>query len=130
MLGIGFASWWWDLPGVDWNAYWPAAGNLAAFLWGLGGLTTLAANLTFRRGLAIACVIAIVVLAMTLAIVEPFVSSLKPFRFLSLMNYLKPVDVVREGAWPWADIMVLILIGVTAWLAGWILLLRRDVPTG
>src|SRR4029450_12249988 len=37
------------------------------------------------------------------------------FGFLSLMNYHRPLVVLRDGAWPWRDIAVLLGVGGGVW---------------
>lgn len=130
LLGIGLATLLFDLADVRLNAYWPAVANLAALLLAMGGATTLAANLTFRRGLAIGWVVGVAVVSMAIHLVEPFLESLSAIRFLGLLNYLRPVDIVRSGEWPWSDISILLGIGAVAWLVGGALFLKRDIPTG
>lgn len=114
---------------VQLRRYIAPAINFAALLFAVGGLSSLASCLVERRGHAIAMIVGLGVFSMMLTFIEPFLKPIERFRFMGLLNYFRPVDVVRTGEFPTLNISILLLIGLSAWLAGLWIYCKKDVPT-
>jgi putative exporter of polyketide antibiotics len=67
--------------------------------------------------------------SVVLNFVEPFIEFIKHIRFLGLLNYFRPVDVVRTGQWPISSMLVLVGLAAICWTIGLITFSRRDIPT-
>ncbi len=103
--------------------------NFFCLLLSIGGISSLVASCINRRGLAIATVVGLLLLSVVLNFVEPFISSFEKIRFLGLLNYFRPVDVVRLGAWPVTEMTVLLGLGIVCWAVGLVVFDRKDIPT-
>ena len=114
---------------VEVARYGKPALNFLFLLWAIGGISSLVACCVDRRGPAIAVVVGIVLLSTVLNFVEPFIESLKPLRYLGLLNYFRPVDVFRAATWPIMSMVVLFLLAIGCWWAGLIVFCRKDIPT-
>ena len=106
----------------------PAVVNLFALHLAVGGLCTLVSAITNRRGTAITIVVAVALVSVTLNFVEPFISLIKQIRFIGLLHYFRPVDIVRIGAWPWKEILALSGFGIACWVVGAVIFCRKDIP--
>lgn len=128
LAGIVLASRLFELPeAVELGRYVPVVGNLVALLLSVGGVSCLISTLSDRRGSAIAVIVAIGFVSATFGVLEPFLEPLKPFRFLSVLTYFRPVDVVRENHWPWPHISILLTMGVVSWVLGAWRFTQRDI---
>jgi ABC-2 type transport system permease protein len=114
---------------VEVARYFKPAWNSVFLLWAIGGISSLAASLIDRRGPAIATVVTIVLISAVLSFIEPFIEVVKRIRFISLLNYFRPVDVVRENQWQLAEMSVLFGVGLVGWLIGLAVFCRKDIPT-
>lgn len=106
----------------------PAAANLFTLHLALGGLGHVAAAIVNRRGLAIGMVVTVVLVSVTLNFVEPFVPAIQSVKFLGLLHYFRPVDVVRAQVWPLQNCLVLVGIASVSWTIGTIYFCRKDIP--
>jgi ABC-2 type transport system permease protein len=113
---------------VHLTRYISASVNLFALHLAIGGMTAMFACVSGRRGRAIALVIAVALLSATLNFIDPFLPMIQRFNFLGLLHYYRPVDIVRESAWPWFNIFALAGFGFLTWLVGMIVYCRKDVP--
>ncbi|MFN0132022.1 MAG: ABC transporter permease subunit [Phycisphaerales bacterium] len=103
--------------------------NLLAMHITVAGAAAAIGSLGERRGRAIAWVAGIVLASLLLNFLAQFWQPAKHVAFLSLMNYLRPIDVMRTGLWPWRDLGVLFGLALVLWgLAGW-RLSRRDLAS-
>ncbi len=114
---------------VEIARYFKPAVNFLCLLLAVGGISSLVACSLNSRGPAIAIVVGIVLLSSVLNFVEPFIESLKPLRFFGLLNYFRPVDVVRANTWPLTSMSILLLLFLTCWLLGLLIFRRREIPT-
>lgn len=106
----------------------PAVANLAAMHLFVGGMTTLLAVVFSRRSHAIAAAIGILLLSATLNFIEPFLEAVRRIRFVSLLNYFRPVDVVRLETWPVGNLCALLGAGLVCWILAAAIFVRRDIP--
>jgi ABC-2 type transport system permease protein len=103
--------------------------NLFCLYGAVGGLAWLVSSLSNRRGRAMAIVFLIFLALFVLNYLAQFWPPLGQFVFLGPLHYLRPVDVLASGAWPWHDLLVLAGAGGVLWLAGGVIFARRDLCT-
>lgn len=103
--------------------------NFFFLLIAIGGVSSLISSCIDRRGLAVAIIAGVLLISVVLNFVEPFIPVIERIRFLGLLNYFRPVDVVRLGEWPMMEMIVLLLLGVVCWTSGLIVFGRKDIPT-
>lgn len=92
----------------------------------------LAAVLTDRRARAVLAVIILTVFSVLISFLYTLDSSLeftKKLRFLSVLDYYRPVKVLMTGEWPVRDMLWLGGASVVLWVAAGVVLSRRDVTT-
>lgn len=114
---------------VDTREYFRPASNFFFLLLAIGGISSLASCLINRRGPAVALTIGILLTSTALKFIEPFIDGIAQIRFLGLLNYFRPVEVVRAGQWPLFEMVVLFLVGFSCWTAGLVAFCRKDIPT-
>lgn len=102
--------------------------NLLALNLAVGGMTTLISCLLRRRGNAVGIVIAILLVSFLINFLEALLPVFEHLRFLGFLNYYRPAVILRDGAWPIANLVVLMAIAVTTWTAGLLYFTRRDIP--
>lgn len=103
--------------------------NFLAVNVAVASLSCLFSCLMDRRAIAVGAVIAVAFVSVVLNFVEPFLDWAKHVRFIGLLNYYRPVDIVRTGEWPISSIVVLMAFALTCWLIGLIIFNRQDIPT-
>jgi ABC-2 type transport system permease protein len=114
---------------IDTRVYFRPALNFFFLLLAIGGISSMVSCLIDRRGLAVAVIIGILLASTVLNFIEPFIEGIGNIRFLGLLNYFRPVDVVRAGQWPVFEMVVLALIGIICWTIGLTAFCRKDIPT-
>ncbi len=102
--------------------------NLFALHLAIGGIATLVSSLTLRRGQAIAIIMAIALVSVALNFVEPFIKAVERIRFLGLLYYFRPADIVRTGEFSGVKVGVLLALAFVTWLIGTIVFCRKDIP--
>lgn len=95
----------------------------------VGGLALLISSLSERRGKVVAIVVGIVLASFFLNFLAQFSETARSLSFLSVLHYHQPFFVLRDGAWPVADMAVLLGVAAALWLAGGIFFARRDICT-
>jgi ABC-type transport system involved in multi-copper enzyme maturation permease subunit len=103
--------------------------NLWCLAAAVGALAWLCSALSDRRGRAMAIVFAIIIASFLLNFLAQFWEPAKSVMFLGVLNYHRPMEVIRHGALPLQDVLVLLGVAATAWTAGGIALARRDIAT-
>ncbi len=113
-----------------------ATGHLLIVLVNLYGLYVAVGAMAFfvscwsdRRGRAVGVAFAIVLAGYVLNFLAQFWQPARSISFLSFQHYYRPLLIIREGAWPTSDILVLATVSVVFWLAGAIVFNRRDICT-
>lgn len=81
-----------------------------------------------RRGTAVAIAFFIVFYAFVLNFLRSMWSGLDPLRWTNFLNYFQLMPIVRDQAYRWNDIAVLILASIAWWIGGLIWFTRRDIP--
>ncbi|UCD76185.1 MAG: ABC transporter permease subunit [Phycisphaerales bacterium] len=95
----------------------------------VGGVTCLFAAMSNRRGRAAAVVVGIVLGSFLLNFLSQFWQPAERLAFLGLLEYYRPAEIVRSGAFPLGDMIVLMLVAGAAWVAGGVIMIRRNICT-
>ncbi len=103
--------------------------NLFCLYAAVGGIAWLASSLTSRRGQAIGVVCGVVFVSFLVNFLAPFSETVNRFAFLGVLDYYRPLEVLRDAAWPVQDMLILGGIGGITWLIGAIVFARRDICT-
>jgi hypothetical protein len=74
-------------------------------------------------------VFAIVVASFLINYLAQFWSPAERVELLSVLHYYRPLFVIRDGSWPWANIGTLAIAAAGLWVAGGIVTSRRDLAT-
>lgn len=83
-----------------------------------------------RRGRAIGIVFAILLASFLLNFLAAFWEPARTVAFLSLLDYYRPLVILRDGArWPLGDMAVLFAFAACTWTAGGWWFARRDICT-
>lgn len=130
MVGIGIAIQIFETDEVvKLTKYLAPAVNFFCLNLAVGGISSMISCFLNRRGLAVGATVGALVVSMVLTFLEPFIEVIKTVRFLSILNYFRPVDIVRVGEWPVAHMATLFVLGGAAWAIGLIVFARKDIPT-
>jgi ABC-2 type transport system permease protein len=111
------------------SSYLAPATNFFTLNLAVGSLALLISCFLDRRGVAVGTIVGLLLCSVVLNFVEPFIEFIKHIRFLGLLNYFRPVDVVRTGQWPISSMLVLVGLAAICWTIGLITFSRRDIPT-
>ncbi len=103
--------------------------NLFCLYSAVGGIALFVSSLSERRGRTIGVVIAVVLASFLLNSLVPWWKVAKAMSFLSLLDYYRPLAILRDHVWPMTDIAVLLAAGGLFWLAGAVVMSRRDLCT-
>lgn len=106
--------------------------NLALVYGVIGTSSILMGVLTDRRVRAVLTVLVITVFSVLISFLhtlDPSLEFTKNLRFLSVLDYYKPIRVLMDGSWPWRDIAILGGACLGLWSAAAVVLARRDVTT-
>jgi len=129
---VGNRAMTWLLPsdlGYDYHQAIVVVANLYCLYLAVGGLALLVSALSDRRGRAVATAFGIVVASFLLNFLAQFSTPIRNISFLSLLNYYRPLLILRDGGWPSGDMLVLLITGAVLWLAGGLIFNRRDICT-
>ncbi|MFQ5591729.1 MAG: ABC transporter permease subunit [Phycisphaerae bacterium] len=103
--------------------------NLYCLYVSVGGVTCVVSALSNRRGRAIGAVFAVVLVSFLINFIAQFWHPAKSIAFLSVLNYYKPLNILRGSSWPIADMGVLLAVGAVLWFVGLLIFARRDICT-
>ena len=101
--------------------------NLLCMYAAVVGASCLVSAACDRRGRAVAIVLSILLAMFALDFLAQFWSPARHCEFLSVMHYYRPLDIVRQSAWPTRDLCTLLVSGGVCWLIGGCLFSRRDL---
>jgi len=135
MLAIGSCGYWlmsWNLaidarPAPRAVAY--VLVNLYCLYLAVGGAALFISALQDRRGQAIAIIFSLVLVSFLVNFLAPLWEPAKKIAFLSVMHYYQPAEIIKTVVFPRRDIMILCICGAVMWLAGALVLQRRDICT-
>ncbi len=81
-----------------------------------------------RRTTAIAIVFVFVFYSFVLNVAGAFWEPLRRIAFTGFLHYYVPLPIVRDRAWQWGDLRVLLAAAAVCWTVGLLALWRRDIP--
>jgi len=113
---------------IELQKLWYPTINLMCLYICIGCIATLYSSIAIRRGIAIGISMATVLFSLVIMFLAQFWRLPPAVMKLSLLNYYRPLLVIRSHEWPVRDMAVLLGVGLTAWIAGAIWFARRDVP--
>ena len=103
--------------------------NLLAVYLAVGGLSFLVSSFCDRRGKAIGVMFAMLLISFLLNFLAQFWEPAKTIAVLSIMEYYRPAIIIQEEAFATKNVLILVVIGLTAWIAGGVVFRRRSVCT-
>ncbi len=104
-------------------------GNLFCMYFAVGGLTWLVSASSNRRGVAITIVFLLLLASFLLNFLVPFWDVAERISFVGILDYYRPLYILRDGSVPWRDMGVLVGAGAFLWIAAGVVLSRRDICT-
>jgi ABC-type transport system involved in multi-copper enzyme maturation permease subunit len=110
-----------------WDRVMIVVANLVALYAAVGALGYFCSSLASRRGWAIGAVFAIVVASFLNNYLAQFWDPARRVAFLSLLQYYRPLFIIRDATWPWANMCVLAATAALLWCAGGVMTARRDL---
>jgi ABC-type transport system involved in multi-copper enzyme maturation permease subunit len=113
----------------SWKNVFRVAANLYSVYIAVGGIALLVSSISDRRGRAMAGVFGLVLASFLLNFLVQFWTAVEVFSWLSVLNYYRPSQILATGQLPVRDIVVLLSVGVTAWLAALEIFARRNIST-
>ncbi len=135
VLAMGFAGNEWGGTYVD-EEMRPAVGrtllvivNLFCLYLAVGGLSWLVSASSSRRGPALIVVFLFLLASFLLNFLAQFWEVADRIAFLGILEYYRPMYILRDGTVPWSDMGVLLAVAVTLWVAAGVVFSRRDVCT-
>jgi len=81
-----------------------------------------------RRTSALTICFVVVFYAFLLNLLVAFGEAIQSIGFTGFLHYYRPLPIVRDRAWQWGDIAVLLCAGAVLWVAGFVAFRRRDIP--
>ncbi len=103
--------------------------NLFGVYLAVGGIAMLVSSLSDRRGRAVAVIFALVLASFMLNFIAQYWAPAETIAFLSVMEYYQPARILQDGAFPTADMLVLIAVATVSWLVGGEIMARRSICT-
>ncbi|MEM7455020.1 MAG: ABC transporter permease subunit [Planctomycetota bacterium] len=130
VIGIGIATQIFEMEEeVRISRYFAPAVNLFCLNLAVGSIAACFGSFSNRRGPAVGVAVAVVITSIVLNFLEPFIEFISTIKFLSLLNYFRPTDIVRTGEWPIDSMLVLLGLAAVTWTAGLVAFSRKDIPT-
>jgi len=103
--------------------------NLYCLYLAVGGLAWLVSASSDRRGPAMILVFLILLASFLLNFLAQFWTVAKQIAFLGILDYYRPLYILRNGQVPWQNLGVLLGVAAVLWIAAGIVFNRRDVCT-
>jgi ABC-2 type transport system permease protein len=103
--------------------------NLVCMYLAVGGLSWLVSALSDRRGSAITVAFVVLLASFLLNFLANFWDVADRISFLGLLNYYRPLFILRDGTVPWRDMAILLASAIGLWTTAGIVFNRRDVCT-
>jgi ABC-2 type transport system permease protein len=101
--------------------------NLYCLYLAVGGVTWLVSSLSSHRAPAIGIVFGIVLASFLLSFLAQFSDFAEAISFLSMLDYYRPLLILRDASWPVTDMLVLTAVGAVTWVLGATVFARRDI---
>ena len=103
--------------------------NMYSMFLAIGGMVYLVSAVSDRRGSAVGVALGVLLASFFLNFLAQFWPPAKSVGFLSVLEYYRPLQIVREGSWPIRDMLVLIVAGAVFYIIALIVFARRDIRT-
>jgi len=103
--------------------------NLYFVTLAVAGVVFAASAVSDRRGRAVGLSLFVVISSFLISFLAQLWSPFEHVRWLSVLRYYKPLDIVRYDAWPVNDMVTLFLVGAAFWGVGAVVFMRRDIRT-
>ena len=103
--------------------------NLFAVYATVGSLALLVSSLSDRRGRAVAVAFGIVIFSFLLNFLAQFWEPAQSLSFVGLLNYYRPLEILRDATWPTHNLIVLLTCSIMLWVTGGVIFARRDICT-
>jgi len=105
------------------------ATNLYCMYLGVSGMVYMISAVCDRRGRAVGVSVAVVLASFLVNFLAQFWTPAKAVGFLSVLDYYRPLQVVRDHAWAVGDMILLTSVGLGFWICAALLFRRRDIRT-
>jgi ABC-2 type transport system permease protein len=106
----------------------PVTLNFLAINLAIAGLSAMVSTALNRRGPAVGIIVGVVVVSATLNFLDPFLPAIRHVRWIGLLHYYRPPDIVRLGTFPTSQVAALLAIAMLSWLVGLVVYSRKDIP--
>lgn len=103
--------------------------NLYALYLCVGGYSFLMSALSDRRGRAVGAIVSALLTLFLWSFLSQYWKPADAISFLNILSYFKPMPILDEGLFPFRNVGVLLACAVPLWVAGGVVLSRRDVCT-
>ncbi len=103
--------------------------NLFCVYLAVGSLAWLVSAASSRRGPAMTVVFVLLLASFLLNFLAQFWELAERISFLGVLDYYRPLFVLRDGTVPWQDMGILVALAGAQWIAAGIVFDRRDVCT-
>jgi beta-exotoxin I transport system permease protein len=103
--------------------------NLFCLYLAVGSLAWLVSASSSRRGPAMIVVFLILLASFLLNFLAQFWSVAKQLAFLGILDYYRPIYILRDGTVPWQNMGVLLSVAIVLWIAAGLVFNRRDICT-
>lgn len=103
--------------------------NLGALYVAVGGVAYLVTAFCDHRGRAVAIVFVVLLASFLVNLLAQFWEIAQAIRFLSILSYYQPIHILRDDAFPYVDVGVLVAVGAITWWRGGRVFSRRDICT-
>jgi ABC-2 type transport system permease protein len=103
--------------------------NLLCIYLAVGGLAWLVSAASDHRGTAITIVFLTLLASFLLNFLAQFWEVAQRISFLGLLNYYRPLFILRDGTIPWSDMGILLAGAAILWTTAGIVFSRRDICT-
>lgn len=101
--------------------------NACLMHWSVAGVALLFSAGSSRRGRAVGWLFGILVASFMLNSLAAFWPRAQALSALGLLHYFHPFAIIRDGAIPNSNIVVLTTLALTAWVGGGVIFARRDI---
>ena len=116
----------------DWGRLAMVLANLGLVYMVVGCLASFFTTIIDRRTWAVLCTLVLTLFSLLVSFlytIDPALEFTKSMRFLSILDYYKPLAILRSGDWQVRDMGVLASTAFTLWIETGIIFARRDITT-
>lgn len=116
----------------DWGRLAMVVVNLGLAYAVVGCLASLFTTIIDRRTWAVLCTLVLTLFSLLVSFlytIDPALEFTKSMRFMSILDYYKPLAILRTGEWQWRDMGILGSTALTLWIVTGVIFSRRDVTT-